>query len=229
MDAETVEGQALTYVLVKPDGFAASDGCPLVVLLHGFGASMYDLAGLAPSIDDAGYVYAFPNAPHRVDFGAGAVGYSWSLGRPGMPEPPPEGPTIEELLDAFMAELTERTGARPGRIVLGGFSQGGGLALRYGLPRPETFAGLAVLSGFFRDADDLRPRLPTGRDQAIFVAHGRYDPLISLEQARETKGFLEAMRYRPAYHEYDMAHQVSPEEITDLSSWLRAVLPPQGP
>src|SRR3990170_2266855 len=81
MDAQTVEGQALPYVLVKPDGFAAGDGCPLVVLLHGFGASMYDLAGLAPSIDDAGYVYAFPNAPHRVDFGAGAVGYSWSPGR----------------------------------------------------------------------------------------------------------------------------------------------------
>src|SRR3990172_6276790 len=90
MDAQTVDGQALTYVLVAADG------------------------------------------------------YGGSVGRPGMPEPPPEGPTIEELLDAFMAELTERTGARPGRIVLGGFSQGGGLALRYGLPRPETFAGLAV-------------------------------------------------------------------------------------
>ncbi len=225
MEAQSFEGKALSYVLVTPRGFDTSAGYPLVVLLHGFGASMQDLAGLAPAIDGEGYVYAFPNAPHQVEFGPGAVGYSWSRGMPGQPAPPGEGPSVEELLDVFFAELMEETGAQPGRIVLGGFSQGGGLALRYGLPRPETFAGLVVLSGFFRDADDLRSRLPASREQAIFVAHGRYDPMVSLEQARGTKGFLEAMRYKPAYHEYDMAHEVSQAVVSDLTPWLHDTLP----
>lgn len=230
MHAETVRGRALSYVLATPEGFEPAAGFPLVVLLHGFGANMYDLAGLAPSIDPSGYVYAFPNAPYSLDFGGGATGYSWSLGRPGMPEPPPAGgPSVEELLDGFFAELLERTGAQRGRVVLGGFSQGGGLALRYGLPRPESFAGLAVLSGFFRDFDAVRARLPAAREQAIFLAHGRYDPLVGLALALEMKAFLEGLGYHPAYHEYDMAHEVSRQELADLSSWLHDVLPPKGP
>ena len=226
MDAALIEGKALSYVLVKPEGASPAESCPLVVLLHGFGANMHDLAGLAPAIDSEGYVYAFPNAPYLIQLGAGAHGYSWSRGMPGQPGPPGDAADVDELLDGFLAEVTARTGAQAGRIVLGGFSQGGGLALRYGLPRPETFAGLAVLSGFFRDAEALRPHLPAERDQAIFVAHGRYDPMVSLEQARQTKGFLEGLRYKPSYHEYDMAHEVSQAVIDDLTPWLHETLPP---
>jgi phospholipase/carboxylesterase len=226
VDARVYEGTALSYVLATPDGFAPGDGYPLVVLLHGFGASMYDLAGLAPAIDATGYVYAFPNAPYALQIGAGATGYSWATGRPGVVEPPAEGPSVEELLDGFMAEIRPLTGAVAGRIVLGGFSQGGGLTLRYGLLRPETFAGLAVLSGFFRGAEELRPRLPAGRGQAIFIAHGSYDQMISLDQAQQTRSFLEELAYKPEYHEYVMGHEVTGDVIADLTPWLHAVLPP---
>jgi len=224
---ESADGRHLPYVLVKPDGYAEGDGWPLVVLLHGFGASMYDLAGLAPAIDDSGYVYAFPNAPFTVDLGGGGAGYSWYLGRPGVQPPPGEAPDVEALLDGFLDEVTEKTGASPGAIVLGGFSQGAGLSLRYGLPRREMFAGLAVLSGFFRDADALRPRLPVERDTPVFLAHGRHDMVVALEMAHQTRAFLEEAGYAPEYHEYDMAHQITPEVIDDLTPWLRRVLPPR--
>ncbi|HWO72070.1 MAG TPA: hypothetical protein VNN21_00765 [Dehalococcoidia bacterium] len=227
MKAESADGKHLPYVLVKPDNYTDGDGWPLVVLLHGFGASMYDLAGLAPSIDGSGYVYAFPNAPFTVDLGGGAVGYSWALGRPGVQPPEGEAPNVEALLDGFLEELKERTGASPGSIVLGGFSQGAGLSLRYGLPRPGTFAGIAVLSGFFRDADALRPLLPEKRDMPVFLAHGRHDMVVALEMAHQTRAFLEEAGYVPEYHEYDMAHQITPDVIDDLKAWLRRVLPPR--
>ena len=54
------EGDHLKYLIVEPNGFDKQARYPMVVLLHGFGAHMRDLAGLASAIDSRGYVYAFP-------------------------------------------------------------------------------------------------------------------------------------------------------------------------
>jgi phospholipase/carboxylesterase len=227
MKAEVIESSSLQYVLVRPDGFSADGSWPLVVMLHGFGANMYDLANLSPAIDDSGYVYAFPNAPYALE-GMGGSGFSWMLGRPGVVEPAVPGASVDEMLEAFTAEVKEATGARDGNIVLGGFSQGAGLTLSHGLLRPETFRGLMVLSGFFRSAEEVRPKLPVKRKQPIFLVHGRQDPLIAIEQAHETKAFLEAEGYAVEYHEYDMPHSVTPDVVRDLQPWLHATLPPRA-
>ena len=224
MNAEVIEGGALDYVLATPDGFAPEASWPLVVLMHGFGANMYDLASLASAIDPAGYVYAFPNAPYQL---MGMGGFSWAANRPGAVEPPGPAMSVDERLEAFLADVMQRTGVEAGNIVLGGFSQGGGQTLRHGLVRPETFAGLVVLSGFFRDHDEILPKLPADRSQPIFLAHGRQDPVVPLEQAHENRTFLEGAGYAPEYHEYDMQHSISQDVITDLVPWLHKVLPPR--
>jgi phospholipase/carboxylesterase len=142
-------------------------------------------------------------------------------------EPPPATlPPVDELISAFLDEIVESTGAEPGRIVLGGFSQGGGMTLRIGLPRPETFAGLAVLSGFFRDHDEVSRMLPEKRNQPIFVAHGTLDQVVDIERGgRQTKAYLEAAGYAPLYKEYPMAHEIPPSVVRDLSAWLQETLP----
>jgi phospholipase/carboxylesterase len=228
MDAMTINNDPLPYVLVQPDGFTPQAGYPLVVLMHGFGANMYDLTSLAPAIDAEGYVYAFPNAPYSLQIQPGMMGYSWAANRPGITPPPEGAPDIETMLDAFMADVTQQTGAQPGRVVLGGFSQGGGLTLRYGLPRPESFTGLAVLSGFFRDEETVRPRIPAQKTQSIFVAHGTVDPVVPIDGGRATRTFLQSMGYAFEYHEYEMQHAIAPEEVRDLTAWLHATLPPLG-
>jgi phospholipase/carboxylesterase len=227
MNAEVNEGTSLPYVLVTPDGFTPDGSFPLVIILHGFGASMYDLSSIAPGIDASGYVYAFPNGPYEVDLGLYGTGYSWSADRPGVVPIANDNTTIDEKLDACFAELLETTGAKPGNIVLGGFSQGAGVTLRYGLLRPEMFAGLAVLSGFFRDAETIRDSLPAQRTQPIFMVHGRQDQMIALESALQTKAFLEDAGYTPEYHEYDMPHTVSEEVLRDLAPWLHKTLLPK--
>ena len=233
MNTQVFEGNALPYVLVTPTGFTTDVRYPLVVFLHGFGASMHDLAGIADAIDSAAYVYAFPNAPYRVDLGGGIAGYSWDVVersvQPVRPGPPaPSGlPPFDAPLQTFLDEVIAQTGAIPGRVVLGGFSQGGGAVLHFGLPRPEAFCGLAALSASFNPVYGLPERLPASRDQSIFLAHGANDPCISVDHARTTKAFLEGAGYAPSYHEYDIAHAIAPQELHDLAAWLHDVLPPQ--
>jgi predicted esterase len=189
---------------------------------------MYDLASVAGALNPTGYVYAFPNGPYEVDLGMYGSGDSWSADRPGVVPIENDNTTIDEKLDVCLAEILEATGATLGNIVLGGFSQGAGVTLRYGLLRPESFAGLVVLSGFFRDADTVRELLPAERTQPIFMVHGRQDPMIALESARETKAFLEDNGYAPEYHEYDMPHTISEDVLKDLAPWLAKTLQPRA-
>ena len=75
MKTERHQGNHLKYLTLLPDDYQEDVTYPLVIMLHGFGANMEDLAGLAPAIETEGYVYACPNAPIPFDLGLGQVGY----------------------------------------------------------------------------------------------------------------------------------------------------------
>ncbi len=224
MHREVRQGKGLKYLTVLPDGYDPELRYPLVIMLHGFGANMADLAGLAPAINPAGYVYACPNAPLTVDLGFGQRGYAWTS--PRGQSTPEEVANAEGLLGEFFDEVCEEFRVAPGRAVLLGFSQGGGVTYRCGLPRREMFAGLAALSATFPDPADLEGLLPDDRSQAIFIAHGRYDSMVSPDTAARARRFLESAGYSPQCREYDMGHEITAEVIDDLAPWLAAALPP---
>ncbi len=224
MKTQEHQGKGLTYLNVYPDDYDPSLSYPLVVMLHGFGANMQDLAGLAPAIQREGYVYSCPNAPLPFDLGPGMVGYGWH---------PPRGAATaedfqqaENLVNGYFDEVFEQLKATPGQIVLLGFSQGGGMTYRCGLGRPDTFAGLVALSASLPDPEVLKLRLPDQRKQPIFIAHGRADQVVSMDTGRVARAFLEGEFYLPDYHEYDMGHEIPPMVLRDLVPWLARVLPP---
>ena len=224
MRAESHQGSGLKYLTVLPDDYDLERRYPLVIMLHGFGANMQDLAGLASVINSTGYVYACPNAPIAFNLGLGRPGYGWTS--PRGEATPEEFQAAESLLGAFFDEVIEQFQVAAGQAVLLGFSQGGGMTYRCGLPRTETFAGLAVLSASLPDPTVLEDRLPQGRSQPIFLAHGLSDPLIPAETAHNALRFLEDAGYAPEFHEYSMAHEISRDVIRDLTPWIAGVLPP---
>ena len=129
-------------------------------------------------------------------------------------------------MDEFVEEVREEYGVEPGRLVLGGFSQGAGLTYRSGLRRPDLYAGLVLLSGAIGDAEQLAEFLPPERTQPLFIAHGISDTMIPVERARQARDFLQTAGYEPEYHEYPMAHEINQDLIDHLIPWLHRVLPP---
>jgi len=224
MQAERHEGDGLKYITILPDGYEPGIRYPLVIMLHGFGANMQDLAGLAPTINQRGYVYAFPNAPLPFDLGGGYTGWGWT---PRGADATAENiRDAEELLGQFFDKVFQQLNVEPGRALLMGFSQGGGMTYRCGLERDSTFAGLAALSATLPDREMLAAKLPESRAQKIFIAHGRLDATIAVDRAVAAKDFLEEAGYKPEYHEYDIGHEISPQELKDLIPWMATVLPP---
>ncbi len=228
MKTERHDGRSLPFLTVLPDDYDPAASYPLVIMLHGFGAHMGDLAGLAPAIEDKGYVYACPNAPLAFDFGGGYTGYGW-MPRQNVASPEEVQAAREKseaLLEDFFEEAFEKLNATRGKVALLGFSQGGAMTYRCGLKSPEVFSGLVALSAAVFDPEILRPRLPENRDQPVFVAHGTRDMQIDVETARATRAFLEAEGYQPQYREYNMGHEIPFEVLSDLIPWLTGVLPP---
>ena len=222
MKSEQRQGESLVYLTVTPDSYDPNKTYPAVVLLHGYGANMSDLAGLCPAIERDRYIYVCPNAPIPVQIGPGSVGYAWTP--PGADRTPEDAEKTEEMLSVFFDEIVEELPVDEDRMVLGGFSQGGMMTYALGLTNPGVFRGLVALSSRIDDQEDLKERFPTDRDQPIFVAHGTADSMISIDDARRTVRFLEDEGYQPAYKEYSMGHEINQDVLNDVVPWIKSLL-----
>lgn len=195
---------------------------PTIVALHGWGASAFDLLGLAPYLAGGQFQMICPQGPLEVPLGVeGAVGYGWfplSAVQPALAEPIEDAAQrVERFLDAAIA----RYAIDPRKLVLLGFSQGGVLAYRVALASPRRFAGLAALSSWL--APHLLEKLPAadGRDELpTLVQHGSADEIIAVARARASIEALRTLRVPATYREYEMGHEINAESLSDLSQWL---------
>jgi phospholipase/carboxylesterase len=119
-------------------------------------------------------------------------------------------------------EAVEEIARGSPRPLLGGFSQGAGVALSVALPRPDLTSGLLVLSGLPPPAAQGPPGGLGGLP--AFVAHGLHDPLIPVEVGRGTRDLLTRLGAEVTYREYPMGHMVVPAELSDARTWLSSVL-----
>ena len=217
------EGNALKYVTILPEAYSASKSYPLIILLHGYGSTMHDLASLAPEIDPHNFVYVCPNAPHPISLGPGLTGFAWARLERNYIEQ--DKNLTAKLFNVFLEEILAKYQPSSGQILIGGFSQGAMVSYRIGLPKPNLFAGIIALSGRIDDQAAINNHLPPQqRTQKVFIAHGTNDPLISIDQAKQSLHFLEAHGYNPNYFEYDMAHEITSQVLTDLTAWIKQIL-----
>src|SRR5690554_2946989 len=125
----------LEYEVDLPE--AVRDGAPIIVLLHGRGSDRHDLLGLRRGLPPEAILVA-PQAPFPgAEWGYGG-GWAWYryLGED-WPEPDSFN-TSQDALAEFLDDLPAKLqlSGNPGPIALGGFSQGGTMALAHALRRP---------------------------------------------------------------------------------------------
>ncbi len=223
MESVRYRGTTLEYLTVYPDAYDVQRAYPLILCLHGYGANMDDLTPLASVLNSSDYLYVFPNGPLAAFAGADTAMRTWY--ERGGNESPEAVRAALAALDSLVQDVWQRYRVAAGQALLLGFSQGGAMALRYGLARPDQFAGIAVLSGSLRRLEDLSPNLPTTRSQPIFVGHGTADSLVPVEYSHRLVAFLESEGYRPFFRTYPIDHQINPTEMRDLRAWVRKIFP----
>jgi phospholipase/carboxylesterase len=197
-----------------------------VIWLHGLGADGHDFEPIVPELELQRPVrFVFPHAPIRpVTINQGMRMRAWYdiLQFGGGPEDAAGIRASQELLEGRIAEERKRGMSR---IVLAGFSQGGAIVLQTALRHPERLAGVLALSTYLPLAGTVQAeRAAANADLPIFMAHGRYDDIIPLARAEQSRRLLEGLGYPIEWRAYAMPHSVCPEEIADISAFLRRIL-----
>jgi phospholipase/carboxylesterase len=210
--------EALVYEERPADGDAEG----LLVLHHGRGSDERDLLGLADVLDPRRRLHVVtPRAPLRLP---GSPGNHWYLvPRVGYPDHDTFHAAREALAELHDG-LWAATGIEPRRTVLGGFSMGTVMSYAMALSgeRPPV-AGILAFSGFLPSVDDWQPRLDDRLDTAVFIAHGRADPVIEIGFARRARELLEAGGLEVEYRESDLGHQIDPGALPAAAKWLAGV------
>lgn len=203
-----------------------------VIWLHGLGADGHDFEPIVPELrlpPALGVRFVFPHAPVRpVTLNMGMRMRAWyDITQLGGGREDAEGIRASQALaEALIARERER-GIAPSRIVLAGFSQGGAIALHAGLRHTERLAGILALSTYLPLAGTLEGEASeANRPVPVFMAHGRFDEVIPIARAQQSRARLEQAGYRVLWREYAMPHSVSGEEIADIAEWLLSCLAP---
>jgi len=211
----------LRHLVKVPARRPDTDPMPMVILIHGRGADMNDLADLAPMFDPPGGCrFILPNAPKPFEPYPGmAMGWTWFEGWPPIHESVVE--SRHEML-RFIDEITAAYPTPEGQLVVAGFSQGALMSLDSGLRTEKKLAGIIAMSGGLYDRD--LPDLTAHAALPVLIAHGTQDEVVPVTYARRARHLLEAAGLDVEYHEYPMGHQVAMEEAAVVKGFIGRVV-----
>jgi len=202
-----------------------------IIVLHGLGADGNDFVPFADEIDlsaKASVRWVFPHAPTMpVTINNGYVMRAWYdiLGMELVRREDEAGLRRSMVSVHALIDRERSRGVAANRIVLAGFSQGCAMTLLAGLRYPLKLAGLVGMSGYLPLASTLAAeRDAANADVPIFMAHGRFDPVVPFERGVASRDALVSLGHEVEWHEYPMQHSVCAPEIDDLRRWLLKVL-----
>lgn len=203
-----------------------------IIWLHGLGADGYDFEPVAQQLLQPQCLpnirFILPHAPDMaITRNNGYVMPAWYDIYGIIPVSQEDNTGIvasQHYINALIQNEVNR-GVACERIVLAGFSQGGAIALHTALRYPKRLAGVLALSTYLplqstlgSEASNANSNIP------IFMAHGIFDNVISLEMSLISRNLLQSQQYCVTWREYQMAHSVCADEITDIQDFLHQVL-----
>ncbi|KAM6166930.1 lysophospholipase-like protein 1 [Erethizon dorsatum] len=139
-----------------------------------------------------------------------------------------------ESIDMMCRVLTElideevRSGISKSRILLGGFSMGGCMAMHLAYRKHQDVAGVFALSSFLNKASAVYQALQKsdGVLPELFQCHGTADELVLHSWGEETNSVLKCLGVNTKFHSFpNVYHELSKTELEQLKSWILTKLP----
>lgn len=194
---------------------------PLLIALHGYGASKRQMMREAQAIAPEGFAVASLQGPHqhlkdpKEPGGPLRFGFGWLTNFR-----PEESVAIHHraLLD-LISSLTVDGIADPGRVFLLGFSQSCALNYRFAFTHPKVMRGvIGICGGMPGDWETSELYQPT--KGAVFHLTGERDEFYP---AARTSDYEAQMRRRAPdveFRSYDAGHEIVQPMRDDMRAWL---------
>ena len=201
---------------------AASDAAKwAVILLHGHGASMADLAPLTNALESSSnYHWFFPDAPLSLPHYDIFPARTWfpideqKLLQGICPWEERHFVDACQKVGEFVTELQKEYR----HMILGGFSQGSMLALHLALTELKDIYKLALFSTtlVYPERWDLK----SSSNLKVFQSHGLGDPVLPISAARQVKDLLIAAKISVEYREFSGGHEIPLSVLQDFDRFL---------
>ena len=194
---------------------------PLLIALHGYGASKWHAMREAKLIAPEGFAMAALQGPHqhlkepREKGGPLRYGFGWLTNFHPEDSVAVHHRGVLELIDALVGEGV----ADAKRIFLLGFSQSCALNYRFAFTHPDVLRGVIGICGGL--PGDWESGQYKQTDAAVFHLTGErdefYGPLRVANYAAQLRQRAKDVEFRS----YDAAHEISPAMRSDLREWLK--------
>lgn len=188
--------EILPYHLYVPTSYKANTGAPLIIALHGLGAtedSFFDSYGkvLPQLAEQGGYILAGALG-YRVD-----GGYGWGVGSPPADTASRRSSELSEQdVMQVLEQVRKQYNVDPKRIYLMGHSLGAIGTWKIAAKYPDVWAALGLFSGqgAATSAENMKS-IPE------FVVHGDNDPTVNVRGSRTMVAALKAVNAEVIYIE----------------------------
>lgn len=211
-----------TPLILEPQ--KTPDAC--VIWLHGLGADRYDFLPVAEALQEQllSTRFVMPQAPTRpVTINGGYEMPSWYDITAMSPARSIDRKQLEDSADQVIAliEAERAKGIDPTRIFLAGFSQGGAVVLHTAYVKWQgTLGGVLALSTYAPTFSAERELSASQQRTPALCLHGQYDTVVQNAMGRTAYEHLKHWGVNAGWQEYPMEHEVLPEEIRDIGTWL---------
>lgn len=125
-----------------------------------------------------------------------------------------------DALANFVAQSSQQYGFDARDVWALGYSNGANIAASLLLQRPETLAGAVLLRAMTPFVPDPMPGLNGRR---IFLASGRFDPLVPLADAENLVRLLRESGADVELRFQDAGHELAREELEAARAWIGSV------
>ncbi|QTD34425.1 alpha/beta hydrolase [Pseudomonas fluorescens] len=204
---------------VKP-----ADAC--VIWLHGLGADRYDFLPVAEALQESllSTRFVLPQAPTRpVTINGGYAMPSWYDIKAMSPARAIDRDELEASADRIIELIEEQrsSGIDASRIFLAGFSQGGAVVYHTAFLKWQgPLGGVLALSTYAPTFSDELELSASQQRIPVLSLHGQFDNVVQNSMGRTAYEYLKAHGVTVTLQEYPMEHEVLPEEIRDIGTWL---------
>ncbi|OXB77929.1 UNVERIFIED_CONTAM: hypothetical protein H355_015215, partial [Colinus virginianus] len=139
-----------------------------------------------------------------------------------------------ESIDSMCQGLTDlinyetKNGIRKDRILIGGFSMGGGMAMHLAYRFHQDLAGVFALSSFLNKDSAVYEALKSNESvlPELFQCHGTADQLVLYSWGEETNKMLKSLGVSTFLHTFpNLNHELNRTEIEELKTWILKKLP----
>ncbi|MBA4272978.1 MAG: carboxylesterase [Pseudomonas sp.] len=204
---------------VKP-----ADAC--VIWLHGLGADRFDFLPVAEALQESllSTRFVLPQAPTRpVTINGGYAMPSWYDIKAMSPARAIDRDELEASAD-HVIELIENeraSGIDASRIFLAGFSQGGAVVYHTAFLKWQgPLGGVMALSTYAPTFSEELQLSASQQRIPVLSLHGQFDNVVQNSMGRTAYEYLKAHGVTVTWQEYPMEHEVLPEEIRNIGTWL---------